>query len=149
VKLLVMLLLAAFCGGGDAQDSRSSISPVRFLAVDIYVDPQEQPLAAYQLVFHVDRGVARIVGIEGGAHPAFAEAPFYDPAAIQHEHVILAAFNTGAGSTLPTRKTRVATVHLETPGGRPLRYRLKVETAATVGGTQIKTIATYKERKPE
>ena len=69
------------------------------------MDSGSTPLAAYQIEFTATNGIARIVGIEGGAHPAFRQPPFYDPKAIQHEHVIIASFSTANAADLPTGKT--------------------------------------------
>jgi hypothetical protein len=89
-------------------------APIRFRAVDIFVDSKDKPLAAYQLEFSVTGADAKIVGIEGGEHAAFSTPPFYDPKAMQQERVIIAAFSTNAVSRLPQGRTRVATIHLQT-----------------------------------
>jgi hypothetical protein len=73
----------------------------RFQAIDLFIDPQNQPLAAYQLDFHATRGTIRIVGIEGGEHGAFNKAPYYDPKAIQNDHILLAAYSLADAPTLP------------------------------------------------
>jgi len=138
---MLLSLFAAFAQPAD--------SAVRFRAVDIYVDAKDQALAAYQLEFSVVGGEAKIVGIEGGEHPAFKDAPFYDPKAIQHERVIIAAFNTTSGDKLPTGKTRVATIHLQITGERKPDYAVKLETAATLEGRKIVVEATREERKPQ
>jgi hypothetical protein len=41
--------------------------------------------------------------IEGGDHPAFKSAPYYDPAALTRNRIIVAAFNTGSDLQTPTR----------------------------------------------
>lgn len=120
---------------------------VRFRAVDIYVDSANTPLAAYQLEFTVTNGVAKIVGIEGGAPLAFHEPPFYDPKAIQEERVIIAAFSTERPEHLPNGKTRVATIHLQTTGTEPPVFRLKLETAADSNGNRIPVTTTAQEEK--
>jgi len=65
-------------------------------------------------LFH-DQYEREIVGIEGGEHPAFREPPMYDPKAMQHERVIIAAFNTAPSDELP-RENASATIHLEAKG---------------------------------
>jgi len=82
----------------------------RFMPLDIYVDSGDTPLAAYQIEIEDTSQVSAIVGIEGGEHHAFKEPPYYDSAAIDNHHVILASFSLN--SSLPTGKTRVATIHL-------------------------------------
>ena len=66
------------------------------LAPGLPEDDQEHfsALAAYQIEFSVTNILTKIVGIEGGQHPAFREPPFYDPKAMQQERVIIAAFST-------------------------------------------------------
>src|SRR5437870_361679 len=116
---------------------------VRFQAVDVFIDSKETPLAAYQLEFSVKNGDAKVVGVEGGEHSAFKDAPFYDPKAIQHERVIIAAFNTTSADKLPKGKTRVATIHLQITGEQNPEYFVKLETAATLEGRKIVVETTY------
>jgi hypothetical protein len=143
----MLLLLAALIGTLLAQPAVTA-QAVRFQAVDIFIDSKETPLAAYQLEFSVKTGDAKMVGVEGGEHSAFKDAPFYDPKAIQHERVIIAAFTTAADK-LPKGKTRVATIHLQVTGERNPDYVVKLETAATLDGRKIVAETTYEERKPE
>ena len=88
-----------------------------------------------------------LVGIEGGEHVAFKEAPFYDPKAMQHERVIIGAFSTAKADKLPTGKTRVATIHLQATGDQQPRYEVQVKTAATVGGKKISVHANAEEKQ--
>jgi len=144
IVTLFAALMGALLGQPTATDSG-----VRFQAVDIFLNPHGKPLAAYQLEFLVTTGQAQVVGVEGGEHPAFKEAPFYDPKAIQQERVIVAAFNTGPGDRLPAGRTRVATIHLRVTGERNAGHEVKLETAATVDGMKIPVETTLEERKPE
>ena len=128
-----------------AQDAAPT-NTLHFRAVDIFVDSTNKPLAAYQLEFTASAG-AKIVGIEGGEHAAFKEAPFYDAKAMQHERVIIGAFSTAKADKLPTGKTRVATIHLQTTGDQPLRYEVLVKAAATVGGKKISIHASAQEKQ--
>ncbi len=130
---LLLTLLLAFHGQLFAQSSNA----IRFQAVEVFADSQSSRLAAYQLEFTITSGNAKIVGIEGGEHPAFAEAPFYDPKAIQHERVILAAFSTYPADKLPQGKTRVATMHLQISGAGELKFETKLATAASADGKKI------------
>ena len=77
----------------------------------------------------------KIVGVEGGEHPAFKEAPYYDPAALMNERIIIAAFNTGAD--LPTTRTRIATIHLQITGDAEPQYDLILTTAADTDGEEM------------
>ena len=138
-SLIAVLLLV----GGAAIGQE----PVRvtFRAVDLFVDSGNQPLAAYQLTFACADKDAKIVGIEGGEHSAFAEPPYYDPKAMQNNHVVVAAFNTTSPEQLPRGRTRIATVHLQTTASVG-RYELKVEAAATPTGESITVRAEAIER---
>lgn len=127
-----------------AQPDATNPTPVRFLAVDIFVDSKDQPLAAYQLEFSVTNSLGKIVGIEGGEHAAFAEPPFYDPKAMQRERVIIAAFSTQPADTLPTGSTRVATIHLQVIEKAVPEFVLKLHTAADAGGRKL-TVSAYLE----
>jgi hypothetical protein len=140
---LLLALLLAFSGQLLAQ----STNTVRFQAVEIFADSQTNTLAAYQLEFTVTSGNAKIVGIEGGEHPAFAEAPFYDPKAMQHERVILAAFSTQPANELPTGRTRVATIHLQISGTDEFKFETKLATAASSDGSKIAVTISATEKR--
>ena len=108
---------------------------VRFTYVDVYIDSRNEPLAAYQLELAAEKGDVKIVGIEGGEHAAFRAPPYYDPAAMSRDHVIIAAFNTG--QDLPKGETRVARVHVQITGEQKPEYVLKLEVAASSEGQPI------------
>lgn len=144
MKFCLIILICALAAPLFAQQPVEE-PQVRFRAVDIFIDSTSTPLAAYQLEFSVTNGVAKIVGIEGGAHPAFREPPFYDPKAIQEERVIIAAFSTDKPESLPRGKTRVATIHLQTTGTEPPAFQLKLETAADSDGNRIPVAASARE----
>ncbi len=120
-----------------------------FCAVDIFVDSGSTPLAAYQLQFAVTNQMAKIVGIEGGDHSAFRQPPFYDPKAIQHERAILAGFSIASVAELPTGKTRVATIHLQTTGTKPPQFEIKLQVTADAGGNKISGLASFEKRKTQ
>jgi hypothetical protein len=117
-----------------------------FRAVDIFIDSKGEPLAAYQLEWKIRSGGGRIVGIEGGEHPAFKEAPFYDPKAIQQERAILAGFKVTDGDHLPKGKTRIATIHIQTTAGLVCEYKVEQATAASTNGGRIPIEASSRER---
>lgn len=116
-----------------------SVAPAQgaghFRPVAIYVDTGDEPLAAYQLELLVTQGEAMIVGVEGGEHPAFREAPYYDPAALQGGRIILAAFSTGAD--LPRGRTRIGTVHVREIDGQAAEYEPRLIVCATRNGERI------------
>jgi hypothetical protein len=142
-----MAILAASLLSAAAQQTATNDSAIRFRAVDIYVDSKDKPLAAYQIEFSVTNGNARIVGIEGGEHSAFSEPPFYDPKAMQHERVIIAAFSTNVASNLPKGKMRIATIHIQTGSAVELEFELKLQAAADSNGNKIAAEANAEERK--
>lgn len=132
---------------GLAQEAAPKTVSARFTVVDVYVDAGDKPLAAYQLDFRATNANAKIVGIEGGEHPAFKAPPFYDPLAMQQERVIIAAFSTAAADKLPRGKTRIVTIHFQTSGSEPLSGSVKLVTAGSADGHKIKATATWEERK--
>jgi hypothetical protein len=146
VKKLLVILICALAAPLFAQQPAEE-PQVRFRAVDIFVDSTNTPLAAYQLEFSVTNGVAKIVGIEGGEHPAFHEPPYYDPKAMQQERVIIAAFSTNKPETLPSGKTRIATIHLQITGNTEPAYQLILQTAADANGNKTSAIVTVEEKK--
>lgn len=117
-----------------------------FRAVDIFVDSGAQLMAAYQLTFTATKGAVKIVGIEGGEHPAFAQPPFYDPGAMQTERAVLAAFNTAPASQLTKGQVRVATIHLEVRGTESQNYSVQLSTAADPNGARIDVTTSFSER---
>ena len=128
--LVLVLAGSLLAAPGRLQDS--SVEE-RFLAVDVFVDSGAAPLAAWQVELVDVSGHARVVGVEGGEHPAFLEAPYYDPAALQSGRIIVAALHVGAD--LPVGRTRVARVHLVTDAEPSLA--VVPMAAATVGGESI------------
>src|SRR5690349_2445231 len=90
IYLMVLWLAAPLFG----QEPSAGAGEFRFRAIDIFVDSGSNPLAAYQLEFLATNGVAKITGIEGGENSAFKNPPHYDPKAMQHDRVVIAAFST-------------------------------------------------------
>jgi hypothetical protein len=114
---------------------------VRFAPLHIYIDSGQDALAAYQFELKASGGLAKIVGVEGGQHSAFEEPPYYDPAALANDRIIIAAFNTG--SELPSGRTRIATVHLQITGQVEPEYELELAVAANTDGEQIPAEITF------
>src|SRR5687767_11940811 len=110
MKWLIVVLLASV----SLAASPSTDEAVRFAVVEVRIDPSGKPLAAYQLEFIADATRVKLVGIEGGDHAAYAQPPYYDPAALSQNRVILAAFNTG--SNLPAVAFRAARLHVQITG---------------------------------
>ena len=149
MKTWLSILFFGLAAGLLAQQPALEEGRSRFRAVDIYVDSGSTPLAAYQLEFAATNGVAKIVGIEGGEHPAFRQPPFYDPKALQHERVIIASFNTASATDLPAGKTRIATIHYQTTEAQPPRFELKLQTVGDAQGNKLPAQASFEERKTQ
>jgi len=146
LKYWLAILFCALTAPLFAQQATEEAG-VHFRTVDVYVDSGNTPLAAYQLKFSVTNSVVKIVVIEGGEHRAFREPPFYDPKAMQEERVVIAAFSTETLENLPTGKTRVATIHLQTTGTERLGIQLELQTAADSAGKKITVTSTCEEKK--
>lgn len=106
--VLVLLLVVA----------PASAEGLRFVPLDVFVDTGGQRMAAYQLEVRLHG--AEIAGVEGGDVPAFAAAPYYDPAALRGNRIKLAAFSTA--QDLPKGRTRVAVLHVVESGGERARW---------------------------
>jgi hypothetical protein len=133
------VLLCVLAGLLTAQPATTSTAP-RFAYVDVVIDPAGKPLAAYQFEFTGGVG-CQIVGVEGGEHPAFAAAPYYDPAAMQADRVIAAAYSTA--EQLPAGKTRVSRLHLRL-SGEPA-YQVRLVTAGSTDGKPMKAEIVIRE----
>jgi hypothetical protein len=134
--LVVVCVVAPLLARVPAGNSRKPAEGrVRFVPVHVDLDAGEKSLAAYQFELKAKSGQIKIVGVEGGAHPAFQEAPYYDPAALMNDRIIIAAFNTGRD--LPRGRTRIATIHLQILGDAEPQYELKLVTAADAEGQNL------------
>ena len=136
---LLLIAAAALPGAVDRPaeaNKAGDATKVRFAPLAIYVDPQGMPLAAYQFELKAVAGQVQIVGVEGGEHTAFKAPPYYDPAALAQDRIIIAAFSTD--QDLPTAKTRVATIHLQVTGDVEPQYELTLTVAAEDNGQTIK-----------
>ncbi len=127
--LLLLVIALGICAcDTDFENS----GPERFIALDIYIDPGEETLSAWQLEF--SSPTTTIVGIEGGAAP-FEEPPSYDPKALQATgKIILAAFTTKAQTA---GRVHVARVHALERGPKLVHYATTNVTAARPDGTRI------------
>jgi hypothetical protein len=130
-------------------EEAESPGALRFVAVDVFLDTGEQPLAAYQLELSGDSKALKIVGIEGGEHSEFRNPPFYDPNGIQHERLIVAAFSAAEAAQLPRGRSRILTVHLQLSGTAPLKIESTLTIAANADGQKIPAQLTISERTQE
>lgn len=141
--LMSTLFVARACSQEAELEQPAAQPPARFEAVEVYLDSGDVPLAAYQFEFTAETGEIKIVGIEGGEHPAFKEPPYYDPAALSKGRIIIAAFNTG--EDLPKGRTRVARLHLQVIGETKPKYVVKLEVAASLDGKKTPATANVEE----
>jgi hypothetical protein len=111
----------------------------RFTSLDVYVDSGDKPLAAWQVRIEARTANVKIVGVEGGEHAAFARPPYYDPAAMMNDHVVLAAFSTARD--LPRGRTRVGRIHVMMGGSVRPEYEIRLQAAATLEGGKITAVA--------
>ena len=136
---VIILLIISIIVPVLARESEHGIptvqSNVRFAPLHIYLDSGNRSLAAYQFELKAAAGQIKIVGVEGGQHKAFEEAPYYDPAALANDRIIIAAFNTG--SELPKGRTRIATIHLQIIGDAEPDYDLKLIVAGDADANEI------------
>ncbi len=108
---------------------------VRFAPLHIYLDTGNQALAAYQFELKATAGQVKIVGIENGEHPAFNEPPYYDPAALANDRIIIAAFSTD--KNLPKGRTRITSIQLQIIGDADPEYEADLTVAADANGNEI------------
>jgi hypothetical protein len=120
--------------------STDATGPVRFGAVQVYVDAGQTALAAYQFEVTARTGQVALVGLEGGDHPAFRSAPYYDTRALLQNKVIVAAFSTAVD--LPRGRTRVATLMVQITGDAEPAYDAKLVTAGSADGKPIPATVT-------
>jgi len=136
------LMVSVFARQPEQRDLTSE-ERVRFTPLHIYLDSGQRQLAAFQFELKAIAGQIKIVGVEGGEHPAFQEPPYYDPAALANNRIIIAAFNTG--TDLPTGETRITTIHLQVIGDIEPEYQLDLTVAADTDGSEIPAEITFEK----
>ena len=135
VILLSVCLIVPVLARQSFPEYATRTSNVRFASLPVYIDSGSKALAAYQFELKTVKGQIKIVGLENGESPAFAEPPYYDKAAMAKDRIIIAAFNTG--DNLPTGKTRVVTIQLQIIGQAEPQYELDLTVAADKDGNEI------------
>jgi hypothetical protein len=143
IVLACICLIVPVLAQESEQDYSTAQSGVRFAPLHIYIDSGNKSLAAYQFELKAVAGQIKIVGVEGGRHEAFKEAPYYDPAALAKDRIIIAAFSTG--SDLPKGRTRIATIHLQIIGGTEPQYELKLIVAGDADAKEIPAEITFEK----
>lgn len=140
--VILSLLPLMYLGGVDFEVGKREIL-VRFMPLDIYLDSGENLLAAYQFELIVTSGDVRIVGVEGGEDPAFNDAPYYDPEALTHDRIVIAAYSMD--TDLPTGRTRIATLHLQVTGDIEPEFELVLTVSADANGEPIPATLTFEQ----
>jgi hypothetical protein len=118
-----------------------------FAVFDVFVDSGEQSLAAYQLKISDERAAVKIVSVEGGEHAGFADAPKFDPRAIQRDVIKIAAFSLDPAEMLPRGRVRVASLHVEIGPGLTPEWKALVEAAAGPKGKKISATVSISKRE--
>lgn len=133
LELAGLALVVAMClsyvlfGGG-----RAVLAQPAFYAIDVFIDSDDAPLAAWQIEVSDRAGLALLTGVEGGEHGAFAEPAHYDPRALKNHRVVLLAYHLG--EDCPVGRTRVATLHfVQERAGKP-SFKARLVTAAGPDG---------------
>ncbi len=129
---------------GFAQESAARLAAdARFATIDVYVDSPE-PLAAWQFELSEATGAMAVVGVENGESAAFAGTPHYDLDAVAQgraERIIVADYSLGESATLPTGRTRIATVHVRLTGAQTPEFELQLIAAGNAAGQAIDAAA--------
>ena len=139
MKFLFAVLLLA-CGSLRA-------GAAEFAVFDIFLDTSGEPLAAYQLKVSDRNAAVKIISVEGGEHTSFAAAPKFDPKAIQRDVIKLAAISLDSSEKLPTRRVRIASLHVEVGPGLAPDWSAIVERAGRAGGEKIGASVSISKRE--
>ena len=143
IILACIYLIVPVLAQQSEQDYSTAQPGVRFAPLHIYLDSGNRNLAAYQFELKAAAGQIKIVGVESSGHKAFKEAPYYDPAALAKDRIIIAAFSTG--SDLPKGRTRIATIHLQIAGDVEPQYELKLIVAADADAKETPAEITFEK----
>lgn len=136
IILISVVVLVPVLAQPSQRDYPTEQPRVRFIPLHVYLDSGGSALAAFQFELEATAGQVKIVGVEGGQHEAFSKTPpYYDPAALANNRIIIAAFSTQRD--LPKGRTRIATLHLQILGDVEPRYELKLIVAAGADGKEI------------
>lgn len=137
-RLLALLAIVVCIGAAPVRQPAP-----RFVAIDVMIDPAGQPLAAWQIEFSAEIGQISLVGVETGDHPAYnARPPYYDPAALAGNRIILGDYSLAAD--LPKKPFRAARLMLEIRGDVQPQYVTKLMAAANADGKPVAATVTVK-----
>ena len=93
--------------------------------------------------FKATTGYVEIVGIERGDNPDFHDPPYYDPAALKSNRIVVGAFDLA--DQLPSGKIRVARVHLHISGAQKPVYAVNLVVAGDKEGKPITAQTSFSE----
>ena len=125
-RTLIALILGATCLAPQQQAPR-------FVAFDVFANPGQATVAAWQIEVTCDAEKSKLVGVEMGEAPFNLKAPYYDPMALQGGRIVIAAFTLDQNP--PAGRIRVARLHfMET---KDTQYVSKLVTAASPDGERI------------
>ena len=134
IRRLLLATIPLLCLA--AADPNPPTGGSRFAAIDLFIDPKGQPLAAYQVEFAAEVGRVSLVGVESGeAGPYARRPPYYDAAALAGNRIIVGDYTLDPAA--PKTRTRVARLMLEIRGDANPQYVTKLMTAATPDGKPI------------
>jgi len=142
VCVILSLLPLVLLGGVDFEVGEGE-SLVRFMPLDVYLDSGANVLGAYQFELIVTSGNVTIVGVEGSEDPAFRDAPYYDPAALTQDRIIIAAYSMDV--SLPTGRVRIATLHLQVTGDVEPEFEMELTVSADAEGEPIPATLTFEQ----
>ena len=127
---MIRLTLAALVLLGAASQNGGPT----FVSYDVYIDPGDAKLAAWQIEIVPGPG-AKVVGIGNGDGPFKAEPPYHDPRALlQGGRIVVAAFTT---EEVKSGRIRVATLEMYETGADEVEYATEVMAAAAPGAKRI------------
>ena len=147
IILITTGLVISVLAQQSQQEERPVQPGVRFAPLHIYIDSGNEGLAAFQFELKAVTGQVKIVGVESGDHAAFKQPPYYDPAALANDRIIVAAFNTGRD--LPSGRSRITTIHLQIIGDIQPEYELDLIVAANADGENVPAKITFEKGEPK
>jgi len=139
----ILCVLAAAVDQAPTPIPTLESTPSRFGTVDLFVDSAKQQLGAWQMEFKAKAGQIEIVGIERGDNADFHDPPYYDPAALKSNRIVVGAFDLA--DQLPSGKIRVARLHLHISGSQKPVYAVNLVVAGDKEGKPITAQASFSE----
>lgn len=143
IIIILLLPVLSITAQNDQKYETAGSDDVRFGYIDVYMDPAGKGLSAYQFELKAVEGTIEIVGVEGGDHPAFSKPPYYDPQALSHDRIIIAAYTTG--TELPVSNSRIARIHIQVSGEIEPEYTAVLQASADKDGNGIETTITIQK----